>query len=194
MKLVFATNNQHKLKEARQIAPGLVIESLFDIGCEDELPETGQTLEQNAMQKAFYVSEKYGVDCFSDDTGLEVEALNGEPGVYSARYSGRDATSARNIEKLLREMKDTVNRNARFRTVIALVVNGDKKLFEGEVRGRITEAVTGEGGFGYDPVFIPEGETRTFAEMSAGEKNHYSHRSRALRAMLDYLEASVLRG
>ncbi len=187
--LVFATNNLHKLREARQIlGGGFDVVSLKSIGCEDDLPETGDTLEFNSMQKARYVHEKYGVICFADDTGLEVEALDGRPGVYSARYAGSVATSADNITKLLQELKGEANRKARFRTVITLVGMGDTVCFEGQIKGEITAVRSGENGFGYDSVFVPEGQYRTFAEMPESEKNSFSHRSLALHQLQDYLK------
>jgi XTP/dITP diphosphohydrolase len=190
MKLVFATNNLHKIREAGKIVPAFVqLIKLKDIGCTEELPETGNTLSSNARQKARYIHDKYGVDCFADDSGLEVEALGGRPGVYSARFAGPEADAARNNEKLLTEMKGVVSRNASFRTVIVLYLSGKEYLFEGAVPGKITEQPRGENGFGYDPVFIPEVSEKTFAEMNEEEKNACSHRARALHKLSEFLAA-----
>lgn len=187
--LVFATNNLHKLEELRQIAGDKFnILSLADIGCHDEIPENSPTLEGNALAKASWVKEKYGYDCFADDTGLEVDALGGEPGVHSARYAsniGHD--SAANMALLLKKMEEKTVRDARFRTVIALIEGDEHRFFEGIVEGEILESPRGEGGFGYDPVFCPKGWTKTFAEASADEKNSISHRGRATRALIEYL-------
>jgi len=189
IELVFATNNRHKLKEAREILPSaFTIRSLDEIGCQDELPETGDTLEANAFQKARYLHEKYGVCCFSDDTGLEVDALGGAPGVYSARYAGLPSDSLRNTERLLRELEGVSDRKARFRTVIFLLGMGDPVSFSGVVEGRITETSSGTGGFGYDPVFIPDGFEKTFADLPAEIKHSVSHRGKALQAMRAWLE------
>lgn len=189
MRLVFATNNQHKIKEVTHLLPAeLQLISLKDIECEDDLPETGVKLEDNARQKARYVHDKFGVDCFADDTGLEIEALNGRPGVYSARYAGPSCIAEDNVLKVLTEMQGVQNRKARFRTVIALYLGDQEYIFEGSIEGRITETPVGSHGFGYDPVFIPEGEQRTFAEMSLEEKNRFSHRSNAMRKLSDFLK------
>jgi XTP/dITP diphosphohydrolase len=186
--LVFATNNMHKLKEAKQILPpAYEILSLKDIGCDDDLPETGPTLEANAHQKARYIFDKFGMDCFADDTGLEVKALGGRPGVFSARFAGPGARSENNIEKLLTEMKGVDNRHAAFRTIIVLYFNNEEFLFEGKIQGTITEQVSGNSGFGYDPVFIPEGHSRTFSEMETHEKNKISHRAIALKGLNELL-------
>lgn len=186
--ICFATNNPNKLAEIRQMVPATVeIKSLKDIGCEEELPETQETLEGNALQKANYVLEHYGVPCFADDTGLEVAALNGEPGVYSARYAGPQRSNADNISLLLSKLADKKDRSARFRTVIALVGLDKEYLFDGIVEGIIGEELKGEGGFGYDPVFYPEGCEITFAEMPAADKNAISHRGRAMAKLLDFL-------
>ena len=188
MKLVFATNNKNKVREINALlGDKFKIYSLAEINCFDEIPETADTLEGNALQKARYVSERYGYDCFADDTGLEVKSLDGRPGVYTARYAGEDCTAEDNMRKLLQEMEGVADRSARFRTVIALIINGEEKLFEGAVEGNISEAKSGEEGFGYDPVFIPEGHSRTFAQMDLEEKNSMSHRGRAIRELVEYL-------
>lgn len=189
-KLVFATNNAHKLEEIRAILGDKVeILSLNDINCNADIPETADTLEGNAELKAAYIYTNYGLDCFADDTGLEVEALNGAPGIYSARYAGGEGhDSEANMKKLLTEMAGKTNRNAQFRTAICLIEKGNKHLFEGIVKGRIIEAKRGNSGFGYDPVFIPEGYNETFAEMGNTEKNKISHRARAVAALCEYLQ------
>lgn len=190
--IVFATNNTHKLKEATQIlGPSIRIISLRDIGCSDELPETGNTFRANALQKARYVHEKYGVICFADDSGLEVNALQGAPGVFSARYAGTGATSDQNIDRLLREMSGVEDRSASFRTVIAFMGPGDTLFFEGIIEGTILEQRSGTDGFGYDPVFVPKGEQRTFSEMKPEEKNRISHRAFALHGMQRWLSGIV---
>lgn len=187
--IVFATNNAHKADEIRQILKGRYnLLTLADIGCHDDIPETAETLEGNAELKARYVHERYGYDCFADDTGLEVEALDGAPGVYSARYAGPGHDSQANMAKLLSELEGKENRNARFRTVIALVIGGDMVLVDGIVEGHITEIPSGNDGFGYDPVFMPSGYDRTFAQMSADEKNAISHRGRAVSRLVEYLD------
>lgn len=189
-KLVFATNNAHKLEEIRAILGDKVeILSLNDINCHADIPETADTLEGNAELKATYIYTNYGLDCFADDTGLEVEALNGAPGIYSARYAGGEGhDSEANMKKLLTEMAGKTNRNAQFRTAICLIEKGNKHLFEGIVKGQIIEAKRGNSGFGYDPVFIPEGYNETFAEMGNTEKNKISHRARAVAALCEYLQ------
>lgn len=189
-KLVFATNNAHKLEEIRAILGDKVeILSLNDINCHADIPETANTLEGNAELKAAYIYTNYGLDCFADDTGLEVEALNGAPGIYSARYAGGEGhDSEANMKKLLTEMAGKTNRNAQFRTAICLIEKGNKHLFEGIVKGQIIEAKRGNSGFGYDPVFIPEGYNETFAEMGNTEKNKISHRARAVAALCEYLQ------
>lgn len=189
-KLVFATNNAHKLEEIRAILGDKVeILSLNDINCHADIPETADTLEGNAELKAAYIYTNYGLDCFADDTGLEVEALNGAPGIYSARYAGgKGHDSEANMKKLLTEMAGKTNRNAQFRTAICLIEKGNKHLFEGIVKGQIIEAKRGNSGFGYDPVFIPEGYNETFAEMGNTEKNKISHRARAVAALCEYLQ------
>ncbi len=192
MKLVFATNNKHKLQEVRDIiGSGVEILSLADIGCIDDIPETADTLEGNALIKARYIFEKYNVNCFADDTGLEVEALGGAPGVYSARYAGDGHNSEANMNKLLENLTGKNNRSAQFRTVIALIINGEEKLFNGIVKGEITEDKRGDSGFGYDPVFIPEGYTESFAQMDSSTKNSISHRYRATKQLSEYLQGII---
>lgn len=188
-KLVFATNNAHKLEEIRAILGGKVeILSLNDINCHADIPETADTLQGNAALKAQYIYENYGLDCFADDTGLEVEALNGAPGIYSARYAGGEGhDSEANMKKLLSEMQDKENRKARFRTVICLIEGGKEKFFEGIVNGSIIRERKGGAGFGYDPVFMPDGYSETFAEMGNDEKNKISHRARAVQKLCEYL-------
>lgn len=186
--LVFATNNLHKLEEVRDILGGSFrIASLKEIGCTDDIPETADTLEGNALQKARYVKDKFGYDCFADDTGLEVEALGGAPGVFSARYAGPGHDSEANMQKLLKELERKTNRQAQFRTVVALLLDGEEYTFEGIVRGTILTERRGTAGFGYDPVFVPEGYAETFAEMGSEEKNRISHRARAVQKLADFL-------
>ena len=189
MKLVFATNNKHKLDEVRKITSHHPVEivSLAEINCFDDIPETADTLEGNALQKAHYIQEKFGLNCFADDTGLEVEALNNAPGVYSARYAGPGHDSEANMKKLLHEMEGMENRKARFRTVIALVWNGKTYTFDGIVNGAITTTKRGENGFGYDPIFIPEGYEQTFAELGNDIKNQISHRAKAVEKLDEFL-------
>jgi XTP/dITP diphosphohydrolase len=189
MKLVFATNNKHKLDEVRKITSHHPVEivSLAEINCFDDIPETADTLEGNALQKAHYIQEKFGLNCFADDTGLEVEALNNAPGVYSARYAGPGHDSEANMKKLLHEMEGMENRKARFRTVIALVWNGKTYTFDGIVNGTITTTKRGENGFGYDPIFIPEGYEQTFAELGNDIKNQISHRAKAVEKLDEFL-------
>lgn len=187
-KLVFATNNPHKLEEVRAILGSDVeVLSLRDIGCTADIPETADTLEGNALLKARFVASRYGVDCFADDTGLEVAALDGAPGVYSARFAGPGCTPADNVRKLLGLMQDADDRSARFRTVVALIRGGKEYCFEGMVGGTIARTPAGCGGFGYDPVFVPEGYDRTFAELPPAEKNRISHRARAVAKLADFL-------
>ena len=189
MKLIFATNNKHKLSEIKQLlSHKFTILSLNDIGIEEDLPENQKTLEGNAREKAMYVFEKYGENCFADDSGLEIEALGGRPGVYSARYAGRKRDAFDNMQKVLSEMKDIENRNARFKTVISLVINDEEKQFEGVVYGTILNELRGKDGFGYDPIFQPEGFSKSFAEMTAEEKNSVSHRGIAVKKLVEYLE------
>ena len=188
-KLVFATNNAHKLEEIRSmLGDRIEISSLADIHCQADIPETADTLEGNARQKAMYIYENYGLDCFADDTGLEVEALGGAPGVYSARYAGGEGhDSQANMNKLLKEMEEKNNRKAQFRTIISLIEKGEEKQFEGIVKGEIIREKKGESGFGYDPVFQPEGYHETFAELGNEIKNKISHRARAVKALCEYL-------
>lgn len=187
--LVFATNNGHKLSEIRRMAgDGVSILSLADIGCNDDIPETGSTLEENSMIKARWVKERYGYDCFADDTGLEVDALGGEPGVRSARYATDGHDSEANTALLLKNLDGKSDRTARFRTVITLIEGDRITTFTGEVEGQITLTPAGCGGFGYDPVFRPCGWTRTFAQASADEKNAISHRGRATAKLIEYLK------
>ena len=187
-KIVFATNNEHKLREIRAILHDETeVLSLSDIGCHTDIPETADTLEGNALIKAHFVYDNYGYDCFADDTGLEVEALDGKPGVRTARYAGDDQDSQANMRKLLREMKGKDNRNARFRTAIALILDGEEHLFSGEVRGTITTEPMGDKGFGYDPVFIPEDTGKTFAQLGEDIKNHISYRARAVAKLTEFL-------
>lgn len=190
MKIIFATNNAHKLSEVQA-----VLGDSFELvtprmcGVEEDIPETAATLEGNASQKSHYLYEKTGLDCFADDTGLEVEALGGEPGVHSARYATDGHDFAANNRLLLKNLEGKENRRARFRTVISLIEQGEEHLFEGIVEGHIIDHESGEEGFGYDPLFVPEGFDRTFAEMSAEEKNAVSHRGRAVRKLVAYLHA-----
>lgn len=187
MELVFATNNAHKLEEVQQmVGDKFILKSLNDIGCTDDIPETGVTFEENAKQKTDYLVSKYNVNCFGDDSGLEIKALDGEPGVYSARYSGsRDME--KNIDLVLEKLQGKADRSARFKTIISLFVNGEQHFFEGTVEGRIINERTGTEGFGYDPIFIPNGYEKTFAEMSLEEKNKISHRSQAVAKLVDFL-------
>ncbi len=186
--LVFATNNQHKLAEMRQLMEGRYeVLGLSYIGCTDDIPETGATLEENAAIKAHWVKEHYGYDCFADDTGLEVEALGGAPGVMSARYAGEGHDSQANMKKLLAAMDGIANRRARFRTVICLISNGETHSFEGIVEGSILTHGRGSEGFGYDPIFQPQGWNITFAEATADQKNAISHRGRATAKLIEYL-------
>jgi XTP/dITP diphosphohydrolase len=189
-KLVFATNNKHKLAEVRAILKDqFEVSSLAEINCFDDIPETADTLEGNAEQKAVWVLEKYGYDCFADDTGLEIEALNGRPGVYSARYAGENCSFEDNNKKVLAELTGKSNRNAKFRTVICLKLNGETHSFSGEVKGRIIDENRGSKGFGYDPIFIPEGHKQSFAEMGDELKNTMSHRYRATQKLVDFLDS-----
>ena len=187
-KVVFATNNKHKLDEIRKITTGRIeILSLSDINCNEDIEETGTTLEENALIKVRYIKNKYGYDCFGDDTGLEVEALNGEPGVYSSRYAGEQCSSQDNMNKLISALQGADNRNAQFRTVIAAILNDKEHLFEGVVKGHITTEKHGSNGFGYDPVFMPSGYNQTFGELSDEIKNGISHRAVAMEKFIAFL-------
>lgn len=189
-KLVFATNNRHKLEEVSAMTGGTVkIVSLAEIGCHDDIPETADTFQGNALQKAAYVYEHFGLPCFADDSGLEVDCLEGIPGVLSARYAGEHGNSEANIAKLLDAMKGSENRKADFKTVVALILpDGKTEFFEGRVDGVITMKKRGEGGFGYDPIFIPDGYDKTFAELGENIKNKISHRAKAIAALCEYLK------
>ncbi len=187
-KIVFATHNAHKLEEVRAILKDIAeVVGLADIGCHEDIPETADTLEGNAKLKSQYIYEKFGYDCISDDTGLEIEALNGKPGVLSARYAGEPSNSVNNMLKVLEEMKDKSNRNAQFRTVVSLVENGKYYEFEGVVKGKISREPNGKGGFGYDPIFVPEGYSESFAELSADVKNAISHRALAINKLVKWI-------
>jgi len=189
MKLVFATNNKNKILEVQQMLPSTIeIISLESIGCFEEIPETAATIEENAIMKANYVTQKYGFDCFADDTGLEVEALNGQPGVFSARYAGEQRNSEDNMNKLLEALADETNRKAQFKTVIALNLKGKQHLFTGIAKGEITLEKTGNQGFGYDPIFKPEGYEATFAQLSLEEKGAISHRGIAMAQLINFLK------
>ena len=188
-KLVVATNNAHKLEEISAIlGEEMELLSLKDINCQADIPETADTLEGNARQKALYIYENYGMNCFADDTGLEVEALNGAPGVFSARYAGNGHDSEANMQKLLKELDGKENRKAQFRTAICLIMNGEEYLFEGIVKGEIIEEKRGGAGFGYDPIFVPEGYDLTFAELGNDIKNTISHRARAVEKLCSFLK------
>lgn len=194
MKLIFATHNRNKLEEVRKLVPDHIdLISLIEIGCFDEIPETGKTIEQNARIKADYVTEKFKLPCFADDTGLLVDALNEAPGVYSARYAGEEKDSGKNINKLLSELKDKNDRSARFKTVISLNINVETHLFEGIVEGEITNKKLGDKGFGYDPIFLPKGYDKTFAELPLKTKNQISHRGKAIQKLLLFLRESTSR-
>lgn len=191
MQLVFASNNLNKIKEIQSILKGSIsLLSLSDIGCHEEIPETADTIEGNAILKANYVTEKYGYDCFADDTGLEVTALDGAPGVYSARYAGEQKNADDNMNKLLEALKDQADRSAQFKTIIALNIKGRQHLFTGIAKGAITFDKTGNHGFGYDPVFLPENYTETFAELSSEIKNKISHRAKATQQLIDFLNST----
>ncbi len=193
MKLVFATNNQHKLQEIKLLLNNSIeLLSLNDIGCFEDIPENQTTIEGNASEKAFYIFNRYGYNCFADDTGLEIDALNGEPGVYSARYAGSEKSAGKNIELVLHKLNKIKERKARFRTVISLVINGNEMQFEGIVDGEILEEKRGTTGFGYDPVFRPVESVLSFAEMSLDEKNKISHRARATQKLIEYLTNSKI--
>ena len=189
MKIVFASNNQNKILEIQSMLPNSIeILSLESIGCFEEIPETSDTIEGNAILKANYVTQNYGFDCFADDTGLEVEALNGEPGVFSARYAGEQRNADDNINKLLTELADKTNRSAQFKTVIALNLKGKQHLFTGIASGEIIKEKIGTEGFGYDPIFKPTGYQETFAQLSLKVKNEISHRGKATKALLEFLQ------
>ena len=187
MKLVFASNNAHKIKEIQQLVPDAIqIVSLQDIGCTEEIPETADTIEGNAILKANYVTEKYGFSCFADDSGLEVAILNGEPGVYSARYAGEPKNDDNNMNKLLSNLKGKTNRKANFKTVICLNLNGEQHLFTGIINGKIIDEKMGTNGFGYDPIFVADGYTKTFAELTMEEKSSISHRGQAVKQLVTF--------
>lgn len=188
MQLVFASNNKNKIKEIQLLVPNSIqILSLEDIGCLDEIPETANTIEGNAILKANYVTEKFGYNCFADDSGLEIDALNGAPGVYSARYAGEPKDDNKNIEKVLENLSDKNNRKANFKTVICLNLDGEQHLFTGIVNGKISNEKIGTNGFGYDPVFVADGYEKTFAELSMEEKSSISHRGIAVRQLVAFL-------
>jgi XTP/dITP diphosphohydrolase len=190
--LVFATNNAHKLEEvAAKIAGRIKLLSLNDIGCYDDIPETGATFSENASIKSYYIYQKYNLSCFGDDSGLEIDALGGEPGVYSARYAGEHGNHSANMDKVLEQLKNEANRKARFRTVISLIWDGKEYFFEGAVEGLIRHERCGAAGFGYDPIFQPDGYTITFAEMTLEEKNRISHRAIAVSKLLEFLEGTL---
>ena len=189
MKIVFATNNKNKIIEIQQLLPrSIEIISLESIGCHEEIPETADTIEENAIMKANYVTQKYGYDCFADDTGLEVESLNGAPGVFSARYAGEQKDADDNMNKLLKELENKSNRNAQFKTIIALNINGQQNIFKGIAKGKIILEKIGNQGFGYDPLFIPEGQSLTFAQLSLQEKGAISHRGKATEQLIAFLK------
>ncbi len=189
LKLIFATNNKHKLEEVQAMLTNFEIVSLADINCFEDIPETADTLNGNAILKANFITEKYGLDCFADDTGLEVEALNNAPGVYSARYAGEENNAEANMAKLLNNLENTQNRKAQFKTVIALNIQGKQFIFEGVCKGTILTEKRGNSGFGYDPIFMPEGYKTSFAEMSLNEKGNISHRGKAIEKLVTFLNA-----
>ncbi len=192
MKLVFATHNSNKAKEIQSLlTDDFQILTLTDINCVDEIPETSETLEGNSLLKAQFVSDNFNLNCFADDTGLEIDALNGRPGVYSARYAGEEKNAEANMNLVLSELKNESNRKALFRTVITLILNDKTHVFDGIIRGEIADEKRGTDGFGYDPIFIPEGQTKTFAEMTLAEKNQQSHRARAFEEMIDFLKNDI---
>ena len=191
IEIVFATNNPNKLKEVQAVLPKEIkLISLKDIGCFEDIPETQNTIEGNAIQKATYIKTTYNKDCFADDTGLEVMALNGAPGVYSARYAGPEKNASKNIQKLLDNLENETNRKAQFKTVIALNYNNQTFTFEGVCKGKITRHKIGSGGFGYDPIFMPNGKQQTFAELSLEEKNTIGHRGLAIAKLISFLKMS----
>lgn len=187
LKLVFATNNHNKLKEVQAMLTNFEIVSLADINCFEDIPETAKTLEGNAIIKANFITDTFGLNCFADDTGLEVEALNNEPGVYSARYAGKENNAENNMHKLLNELGDNSNRKAQFRTAIALNINRKKYIFEGICKGEILNKKQGKSGFGYDPIFKPKGYQKSFAEMDMKEKSTISHRGKAIEKLVTFL-------
>lgn len=188
MKLIFATNNLHKLQEIKHLLNGsFELLSLNDINCDEEIPENQETIEGNAAEKSFYIFNKFGLNCFADDTGLEIEALNGEPGVYSARYAGEEKSAEKNMDLVLQKLSEIKNRKARFKTVISLVIDGHETQFEGIVNGHILEEKRGKTGFGYDPIFQPDESHLSFAEMTMEEKGKISHRGRAVQKLVEYL-------
>lgn len=190
LQLIFATQNQNKVIEIRDLLPSHIqLKTLKDIGCYDDIPETRSTIRENALQKAQYIYNKYKLDCFADDTGLEIEALNGEPGVYSARYAGEEKNSEKNIDLVLQNLSGEINRTAQFKTVIALIIKGKEFLFEGVVKGNIKYVRYGNYGFGYDSIFEPENSDKTFAQLTLDEKNKYSHRSKAFFMMSAFLDS-----
>ena len=192
MKLVFATHNLNKLKEVKEMVPeGIEILSLSDINCTEEIEETGTTLEENARIKVTYVKDHYGYDCFSDDSGLEIDSLNGAPGVYSARYAGEDKNNDNNIKKVWKNLKDKENKSGQFRTIIAADIKGKKSFFEGIIRGTLIDEKRGEGGFGYDPIFVPTGHSKTFAELEKKVKNIISHRAKAFSFFVKDLNSAI---
>lgn len=189
LKLVFATNNKNKIKEIKHlIGNSIELLSLEDIGCLEDIPETSDTIQGNAIQKAKYVYDNYGYNCFADDTGLEIDSLNGEPGIYSARYAGEQRNPEDNMNKVLEKLNDATNRNAQFKTVIALIINGELSCFEGIVKGEMTRVRSGEEGFGYDPIFKPKGYDITYSEMNLELKNKISHRALATHQLIEHLQ------
>ena len=190
MDLIFATHNRHKVSEVQAMLPaGIHVRSLSDLGCDEDIPETANTLQGNALQKAQFVYERYNCNCFADDTGLEIDALDGRPGVYSARYAGEGCSFDDNVRKVLAELENVplAQRTARFRTVVALILDGKEYFFEGKIEGFITLNPSGDEGFGYDPVFLPKGWNQTFAEMDAADKNRISHRGLAIAGLVEFL-------
>jgi len=189
MQLVFASTNINKIKEIQLLLPSTIqVVSLKDIGCFEEIPETADTIEGNAILKANYITEKYGIHCFADDSGLEVDALNGEPGVYSARYAGEPKSDDNNMDKLLLNLRDKTNKKANFKTVICLNINDEQHLFTGIIHGKIIDKKVGENGFGYDPIFMADGYNKTFAELAIEEKSKISHRGLAVKQLVDFLK------
>jgi XTP/dITP diphosphohydrolase len=187
-KIIFATNNKHKLREIRQITGNLInVSGLGDIGFEGDIPETGATLKENASIKSNFIFDRFHMDCFADDTGLEIEALDGRPGIFSARYAGGEGNAEKNIEKVLAELNGIKNRKARFITIISLIFGGKEHFFEGSIKGKIIDSKHGKGGFGYDPVFIPDRYYMTFAEMRPALKNKISHRAIATKKLIEFL-------